>query len=383
MIYLNRYKLIVFLCCLLITTVWTSISFAIKTPDPDYQKYLRNVSLSFKKTNIDKTLQTYLQNKVNAAKSPIAAITVVDIEDASIIAMVEGRSAASWDYSGHTATYSGFPAASLFKTVSAVALIDHHGRKHSDYSTMTGGCQHVTGKATWLKDVKKTKHSRISLRRAYGVSCNRYFAKEAIQTIGFPTLHKYIKKLGWNVNTKIADIPVNNTQINIPDPDKVSTQNLGKFAAGFGKVGMSSLHAAWQMMTIMQDGKQAPLRFYNKSPRPIWNDLKPTLKKSTKKEFLKILNYSIRSGSADYVGRKRRFRSIRKNFGGKTGTLTGMHPFGLVTWFAGVYPLDKPRYAISSVVVLDDDLWFAKGPQLAAEAAMGLRKKQRLALKKR
>jgi len=72
-----------------------------------------------------------------------------------------------------------------------------------------------------------------------------------------------------------------------------------------------------------------------------------------------------------------------KTYTKKHHKLTGMHPFGLVTWFAGVYPLDKPRYAISSVVVLDNDLWFAKGPQLAAEAAMGLRKKQRLALKKR
>jgi len=279
--YLNRYKFIVFLCCLLFTTVWTSISFAIKNPTLGYQKYLQNVSLSYKKTNIDKTLQTHLQSKVNAAQSPIAAITVVDIEDASIIAMVEGRSANSWNYSGHTATYSGFPAASLFKTVGAIALIDHYGRKHNDYSTLTGGCQHVTGRATWLRDIKKTKNTRMSLRRAYGISCNRFFAKEAIQTIGFPTLNKYIKKLGWDAKTKIADIPVNNTRIHIPDPDKVSTQNLGKFSAGFGKVGMSSLHAAWQMMTIMQHGKQTPLRFFSSSPAPKWNRLKPTLKNTT------------------------------------------------------------------------------------------------------
>jgi cell division protein FtsI/penicillin-binding protein 2 len=61
--------------------------------------------------------------------------------------------------------------------------------------------------------------------------------------------------------------------------------------------------------------------------------------------------------------------------GGKTGTLNGRTPAGLTSLFIGLYPVSAPRIAVSTVVVLEDRYYF-KAPQLAAEAIITWKQQQ-------
>ena len=177
------------------------------------------------------------------------------------------------------------------------------------------------------------------------------------------------EKFGWNGKPISADFAVLPSPIKVPNPATSSAHRVGKFAAGFGNVGLSVAHAAWQMLAITNQGVPMPLRFFSyklpENPKPADR----IMSVETSKELLEIMDATILGGTATSAFKKGRYRRLRRDLGGKTGTLTGSHPKGVTTWFAGAYPIDNPEVVVVSVVVLKD-LWHIKAANLAAEAIL-------------
>lgn len=328
--------------------------------------YLTTPDGARRATTIDPALQTHLTNFLVDSKSPIAAVVVADAKTGSILAMAQGRAPGEWGGKGHTALHTGFPAASLFKTVvtaAAFEVADIHG---SDPLGLNGGCSHVRETGDWLKEKPISDVSRMSLRRAFGSSCNGFFAKIAVNHLGLGPILDFARRFGWETGVPV-DFQMDKSPFLPPSAEASSTHTIGRFSAGFGYVGLSTVHAAWMMLAIANKGAPLPLRLFRDSPQTSAAQMTERIfSPETAARLSEIMDSTVRGGTASYAFRSGKFRKLRELVGGKTGTLTGSSPKGLTTWFAGVAPTYDPEVVVASVVMLDDR-WHIKGPSLAAE----------------
>lgn len=314
---------------------------------------------------LQRALTTYLVD----AHAPIAAIVVADVKTGSILAMAQGRSPQEWGAKGHSALHTGFPAASLFKTIVTTAAFEMTELDAVEPMGLTGGCAHVRESGEWLTEREPNRRDRMSLRRAFGSSCNGFYAKIAVNNLGLGIIIDFARRYGWETGVP-ADFAQDKSPFFPPAPGTSSTSTVGRFAAGFGRVGISAAHAAHVMLTIANDGVSKPLRLFRDSPLPSSEPTTPTtpriFSERTAHALREILDASVKGGTASFAFRRGKYRKLYEFVGGKTGTLTGTAPKGLTSWFAGLAPVNAPEVVVASVVMLEDR-WHIKAPNLAAE----------------
>jgi penicillin-binding protein A len=333
------------------------------------------------RTTLDPELQRHLAKFLRDRHSPVAAVVVANAKTGQILALVQGKAGKEFGADTHSALHPGFPAASLFKTVVATAAIEVAQLDAKESLGIYGGCQHVRATGVWMKNKVSGRLNRMNLRKAFGLSCNSFFAKLAINNLGLGTISLFAEKFGWLKGVP-TDFKIEKSPYRPPEAMNSSVHTVGRFAAGFGFVGINAVHAAWLMMPIANDGRAVPFQlFAGKEPTLTPNPYDQLFSQKTAHKMLKMMDATVLGGTSSFAFRRGKHRKLRKLVAGKTGTLTGKSPRGLTTWFAGVYPKDDPEIVVSAVVVLKD-LWFIKGPHLAAEAiwAFDHIQKQRLKL---
>jgi peptidoglycan glycosyltransferase len=320
------------------------------------------------RTTIIPEIQQDLDLFIKRGAEPIAAVVVLEVETGRILAISQGRDSKKWGENTHTALHTGFPAASLFKTVVSSAAIEIAGINEKKQIGLQGGCAKVRPSGVWMKDQVPRRLGRISLKTAYGQSCNGFYAKLAVNSIGLGIIKDYAQKYGWG-QVIPADFIIPESPLMAPESKSASTHTVGRFAAGFGRVGASAVHVAWQYNAIANDGIAKPLVLLEKNILAAKNPMfyKKVIDQDTAERLRDMMKSTVRGGTANYAFKRRKFRSIRPYVGGKTGTLTGKNPQGLTTWFAGMMPLEEPEIVVAAVAILKDR-WIFKGPNLAAEA---------------
>ena len=314
---------------------------------------------------IQSSLNTYIRRHGN----PVAAIVMVEVATGNIIAMAQGRAPEKWGGQSHTALYEGFPAASLFKVVPTIAAMDIAQLEPNTVLGLTGGCAKVHARGWWLREVKPTRFHKMSLSRAFANSCNSFFAKLTLQYLGVGVLNSYAKKLGWNKGIG-ADFQLNSSPMSPPKPARSAIHTVGRYAAGFGMVGLSPIHAAWINLVIARDGVPMALKIFSdhsqNDPLLAKREAKPVFHHENAISLRRMMQKTVRSGTASSAFRPWKYRKIKRSAGGKTGTLNSQAPKGLATWFAGLMPVENPKVVVSAVVV-NGDRWIIKGSHLAAE----------------
>lgn len=203
-----------------------------------------------------------------------------------------------------------------------------------------------------------------------------FFAKLVVNQLGLNSVVNFAKRFGWDQPIP-ADFVTESSPLGAPQPKSASVHTVGRFGAGFGYVGTSAVHAAWLTNAIANDGITKPLRLFLDTPENIQSPVSmneqytnPSQQIISATTALKLRNISkatVQGGTASFAFRKGRHGRLRYKVGGKTGTLSGKAPKGVNTWFAGYMPVEKPEVIVSAIVVLED-LWHIKGPNLAAEA---------------
>ncbi len=326
------------------------------------------------KTTLDADLQLRLQAFIAERGSPIAGVVVVDVQTGKVLSMAQGRSPNKWGSATHTALYSRFPAASLFKTVVTTAALEMTPTGTDQRFGLPGGCggQDITPTATWMND---RGSGSMSLRRAFGHSCNGFFAKLAINQLGIGTITRYAKFFGWESPLPI-DIDLEPSKMMTPPAANSTTHTVGRFAAGFGHVGISPMHGAWMAAMIANKGVAKPLAVLadDVTPGVTMTDT-PIYSPDTANRLMDVMRSTVHGGTATQAFKRGRYRTLLNEVAGKTGTLTGRTPAGLTSLFIGFYPVSNPKIAVSSVVVLEDRYPF-KAPQLAAEAILAWKDQQ-------
>jgi cell division protein FtsI/penicillin-binding protein 2 len=292
-------------------------------------------------TSIDPSLQNYLVKKLDRKNSSQIAIVAMDPEDGRILTIVGYDKT---DPLKNPCTESAFPAASIFKIITAAAAIEKcnlrldsvlkfNGRKHTLYRSQ-------------LKDKTNKYTNKISLKNAFAKSVNPVFGKLGALYLGKEELESYARAFGFN-------LPIN-FEISLSPSETVITDEpyqWAEIASGFNRqTKMSPIHGALIAATIFNRGKlieptivdrivgESGVELYRSQPATINQAVEP----DTSNALHELMTATTRSGTVrGAVRRYRRDKIIsRLEIGGKTGTINNKTDDVKYDWFVG-YAQDK------------------------------------------
>lgn len=311
------------------------------------------------KTTIDAKLQSYIDRMLNRSKTIQAAVIVLNPHDGRVLAM------SSYDKSGNGSNLclkAGYPAASLFKIVSAAAAIEAAGYS-PEKKLYFNGRRHTLYK-NQLKERRGRYTNETKFRKAFAASNNSVFGKLGIHVLGRQVIDEYASKFYFNRPIPF-DIPVEISSTEVPDDE----YGLAEIASGFNKVTtVSPLHAALLACTVVNKGEMVVPRVIDTVSdesqevlyRSRYRTLGPTINTKTADGLKMMMEDTVRYGTGRKAFRKLRRRKIFKKFdlGAKTGTIndiTDRFKFDWVTAFA-LAPDDTEGVCIGVLAVHGEKL---------------------------
>ena len=184
---------------------------------------------------------------LRAFQIPYAGAVVISIPDGRVLAMV-GRSAADPRLGpAELALHPWAPAASVFKVVSAAALVE------SGLSGATRTCYHGGVSAILpdnLVDIPAIDERCDSLAYGIGKSQNAILAKLATATSPPRTLVRVGRAFGFGEEIPF-DLPVEPSHLDVPTDNRLE---FARTAAGFWHSTLSPMHGALLAATIANRG---------------------------------------------------------------------------------------------------------------------------------
>lgn len=333
---------------------------------------------------VDYTLDADLHNeiaKIYRRYSPdYASFVAIDPDTGAILSLSSYMREEDWTQ--NLALGSSYPAASVFKIVSAAAALDT--KKMTLNSVIP-----FNGKSTTLykrqilkhKDNKYTRHP--TFKNAFAKSANPVFGRMGIEKIGREGLKIYADQFGFG-KTVVQDLPIQPSQFNLSLEEE---WELAEAASGFTRdILLGPVHAATFVASILNGGQMyAPYvvnQIRDKNGRILYSSqsikLGKTVNRSAAKDLMTMMRETVRIGSARKAFRKAdRYRAYRgADFGGKTGSLTGHAPPGNYDWFVGFGERNGQRIAYASLIV-NKDKWYVRSSQVAFEVMNYFFKKEK------
>ncbi|MBI5038630.1 MAG: penicillin-binding protein [Nitrospirae bacterium] len=344
----------------------TPILFKEKMEDKFVSNFENGLSVTY---TIDPLLQEKMTDFFAKYKVPYGAFVAISPKTGKVLAMVEHSEKGSGDQ--HLALRATYPAASLFKLITAAAAIENGKVEPETVIRFNGGLYTLTPR-NWVDNPKRDKN-KITLADAMGKSCNVAFAKVALKWLGAGDILHYAENFGFNKALDF-DLPVQMSQASIEDTE----ESIAKTAAGFGNVTLSPLHGALIASVIGNDGKMIAPRIIEKislNGRELYNfkikELDTCISTETAGKLKYMMTKTIESGTSRHTFYTRKGRAYLKDItiGGKTGTLEGDNPPGDYSWFIGMAPLEDPEIAVAALVI-NQPAWQIKASVAAREALL-------------
>lgn len=315
---------------------------------------------------LDPTLQKQTRALFTRYEIPYAALVAIDLEKNEVITMV-GYSAADENLSDrHLCLTPWAPSASIFKLVTASALLEQ-GVSAEKNVCYHGGRRRLSLKH--LQDHPKWDTSCRTLSEAIARSTNPIIAKLADRHLSRNNLLNWAKHYGFNQAIPLA-LPVVPSRAQIPSDRLARAQT----AAGFWRVDMSALHGALIASVPARQGFMRWPRLVRKVHFANGKKLIPPnpkatriMKRSTAKDLAKMM---LKTTSPIGTGRRgfisRRGTPYLENFAvaGKTGSLSRTHPALSYSWFVGYGPYENPKVAFA-VLLANPPKWRIKASTAA------------------
>lgn len=262
------------------------------------------------------------------------------------------------------------PAASVFKVVTASALVEKGGLNHSTEQCYRGGRSQIL--ADELRDDPERDKWCATLGIALGRSLNVVFARLAQKHLTPEDLTEIGGALGFGAAVPFA---VENEAPKIQIPE--DPLEFARTSAGFWNTSLSPLAAASLMQTIANRGvtlKPRVVREVKRGTETVYTaPKKPTvvrrsIEAKTAAEVAKMMVNTVKGGSAYKTFHDRRGNAFLPNIevAGKTGTLTRHKENRHYTWLVAYAPVDDPEIAVAALVV-NTPRWRIKGPDLARD----------------
>lgn len=269
---------------------------------------------------LDSELQEYVMKLLERSNMVQAGVVVLRPSDGAVLAM-----ASYGDGGENVCLKADYPAASLFKIISAAAALEASGLEPDSLVSYHGG-KHTLYRGQ-LKEKENARASRISLSEAFADSINPVFGKLGIYRLGRDLLSRYAEKFCFNRAIPF-DARVAPSFVEVPAEDF----GLAEVASGFNKETLiSPLHAALLAAVAANDGVMMAPRLidrvmgdsgdvlYASRPEP----LATPISRATARELRMLMADTVESGtcrkSLKPLLQKKRLRDVE--LGAKTGTI--------------------------------------------------------------
>jgi cell division protein FtsI/penicillin-binding protein 2 len=267
-----------------------------------------------------------------------------------------GRDASAAAFDWRLATDVWAPAASVFKLVTASALVAA-GVDPSDKVCFHGGLRSV--QESNLRDDKRDSRCE-SLTYGVAHSNNAILGKLAFQRLVPAELTRFAHELGVAEGLPGAELHGAAGAIEIPAARDLL---FAQTAAGFSGSRLSAVGGALLAATFADDGEQ-PVPWLVASINGVAVPA-PGKRRAVSSEVAKAVDRMMQA-TCEFGSASRSFgRHQAVRVAGKTGTLTRTEPFYMEhSWFVGYAPAEQPEIVVS-VVLGNPENWHLRGHEAA------------------
>lgn len=317
-------------------------------------------------TTLDPELHRFAESLLEEHHVPGGAAVAINSRTGEVLALAEHSER---DPGERVALSSEAPAASIFKVVTAAALLELAGLSPDLEVCYHGGTRGITEALLRPNPARDTRCATLS--SALGRSLNVIFARMADRHLSREQLAGFAHAFGFNAEIPF-DLPLDRAGVDIPE-ERVER---ARAAAGFWHSHISPLHAAMMAQAVAQEG--AMLRPYlvdevtDASGREIFDGsplyLGQACSPETAHQLARMMVLTTTVGTARSSFRDREGRPMIPGIdaAGKTGTLHARSPFRAYDWFMGFAPADDPEIAVAGLVI-NDPQWRIKGHYVGRE----------------
>lgn len=249
---------------------------------------------------------------------------------------------------------SKYPPASVYKLAVGLAALDS-GVVTPD-TLLSGPTSLAVGNRVF-NNWNKNHEGEINIERALARSCNTWFYQVALKMGGDPLL-KVSSSLGFGLPT---GLPLNESRGFVPDhawakrtmgTPRMVGGTLANFAIGQGALAATPLQVARAVAGIGNGTELPPARLVRQIQDNNHNLISSPKQTGTPLPYSTENLATIRVGMKDVVnssyGTGKSAAIKAAELGGKTGTgqwIVNKNQY--VAWFAGIVPVEKPKYAFA------------------------------------
>ncbi len=288
-------------------------------------------------TTLDTGLQNYLLDKLDRTHSRYVGIVVMEAATGQVLAMAGFDKT---DPAGNPCLRSQFPAASLFKMVTAAAAVDQCGFTADSPVTFTGP-KHTLYKRQ-LTDKVNRYTTTIPLREAFAESVNPVFGKLGGLNLRQALLEQSASAFGFNEPLDF-ELPLPPSQCYVG----AEPYHWAEVASGFNlDTTISPLHGAVMASAVLNGGRMVTPSIVEQiadvGGRVLYRRQaalvpRPAMSAKAATALGEMMETTIISGTARKAFRRHRQDQVlsRLQIGGKTGSIDNASHEVRYDWFVG------------------------------------------------
>ena len=316
------------------------------------------------KLSLNREMQESLEKNLKQYPVPHGGAVAIDPKTGRILAIASVSNANP--KVDHYATRAINPSASVFKLVTAAALLEKGSVDTQARICYSGGHSMLT--ESDVRGNPQTDNKCATLEQALGHSINAVMARLAYQHLGKEDLEKIALKFGFNRELPTEFVTDVSTAEFVDDDIE-----RAKSAAGVWHVNLSPMHGALIAAAIENHGVMMTPTIideitnasgqvvYTAKPRP-WLVVMSADNADT---LARLGENTTREGTARKMFEDRKGWRKGVRVGGKTGTLSNKRPSYTFHWFIGWGDDAKGQVAVGALVV-NADKWWIKGSHVAS-----------------
>ena len=323
-------------------------------------------------TSIDPNLQNSLLQRLDLKNSRYIGIVIMDARDGRVLAMVGHDKT---DPSRNPCLESRFPAASVFKIITAAAAVETCDLDPGSMLNYSGGKYTLTKSQIQAKSPKNA--NRITLKDSFAQSINPVFGKLGAHALGREVIESYAEAFGFNREIDF-ELPTRPSRIELSN----DAFGLAEVASGYNRTTrISPLHGALMAAALVNQGRLIDPTIVDwiaaEDGRTIYQSQavfqKQAIDPETSRVLCELMQATVRSGTASREFHKHVDGRIfsRLDIGGKTGHISDGTPDTRFDWFVGYAREDQGpgRIAFSVVVAHEEHI----GTTASAYAALAIK----------
>jgi len=323
-------------------------------------------------TRIRLTLEPELQQTADRLlrryQLPYASIVMISVRTGRVLAMAGYSKADPGLTPRQLALAAWAPAASVFKLVTAAALIERNKARPMTRVCYHGGLRSLS--AANLTDDPKKDTTCHTLADAVGMSLNPVVGKLARKRLSRNELLDTANRFGWNAAIDF-DLGIRPSLASIPAEEIPRA----RVAAGFWQTTLSPLHGALVAQALANGGVMVRPQIVDEIRRP--NGQKVKLPASWRKQVvtpftakvvgrMMVLTTTVGTARDGFYDRHGRAYLPSVKVAAKTGTLSRKSPPLDYNWLVGFAPFDRPQVAFA-ILLGNTPRWRTKPHFLARQ----------------